>query len=236
MDGIEIALHGGQINTVVRVGDTVRRTVLGDRTVQQQFLRHLEAVGFDGAPRFLGHDEHGRETLTFLPSDLPHDADGFSDEQIVAAAQLLRRFHDASESFPPVGRSTAEVMCHNDWTPANTMFRGGLPYAMIDFDTATPGTRLWDVAYSVWTWLDLSDAAFSAADQLRRIEVFSRAYDHPSCTVSHIAGYLPARQAGRARWARNRNMPDGAAWALKCMYWTVENITEQIHPTGLPEV
>lgn len=233
MDGIEIELPGGQVNKVIRVGDTVRRTVLGDRTVQQQFLRHLEAIGFDGAPRFLGHDEHGRETLTFLPSDLPHDADGFSDEQIVAAARLLRRFHDASESFPPVTQLRAEVMCHNDWTPANTMFRAGMPYAMIDFDTATPGTRLWDVAYSVWTWLDLSDPAFSGDDQLRRMALFSAAYGHASCTLAHIAGYLPARQAGRARWAQANNQPAGATWALNCLDWTLGNITERVHPTGL---
>ncbi|WP_131764830.1 hypothetical protein [Candidatus Protofrankia californiensis] len=32
-------------------------------------LRHLATVGFDGAPRVLGIDEHGREILTYLDGD-----------------------------------------------------------------------------------------------------------------------------------------------------------------------
>ncbi len=233
MDGEEIALPGGQVNTVVRIGDTVRRTISGDRTLQHQLLHHLEAASFDGAPRLLGLDAQGREILTYLPSDLAPDSDGFSDTQIVAAADLLRRFHDATENFPAVQEVGAEVMCHNDWTPSNTMFRAGMPYAMIDFDTATPGTRVWDVTYSVWTWLDLSDPAYSGDDQLRRIALFSAAYGHASCTLAHIAGYLPTRQAGRARWAEANNKPAGAAWARNCLDWTLANITERVHPTGL---
>lgn len=235
MDGDEVELRGGQINKVVRLGDTVRRTMSWDRTIAHQLLRHLEAVGFDGAPRFLGLDASSREILTYLPSDLPSDADGFSDMQLAAAAILLRRFHDATESFALVGESGAEVMCHNDWTPANTVFRGAVPYGMIDFDTVMPGTRLWDVSYSAWTWLDLSDPAYSPDEQLRRLELFCASYDHPSCTLPHLAAYLPTRQAGRARWARDRNMTAAETWALKCMYWTVQHLTERLHPTGLPE-
>jgi hypothetical protein len=32
-------------------------------------LRHLEDVGFDGAPRALGFDDQGREMLSYLPGD-----------------------------------------------------------------------------------------------------------------------------------------------------------------------
>lgn len=235
MDGEEIELRGGQVNRVVRLGGTVRRSMTWDRAMTHQALRHLEAVGFDGAPRFLGLDDLGREILTFLPSDLPADADGFSDAQLASAAALLRKFHDATESFAPVRDSGAEILCHNDWTPANAVFRGAVPYGMIDFDTVAPGTRLWDVSYSAWTWLDLSDPAYSPQEQLRRLELFCASYGHPSCTVQHLAAYLPTRQAGRARWARDRNMREAEAWALKCMYWTVQHLTERVHATGLPE-
>lgn len=235
MDGNEIELPGGQVNKVVRLGDTVRRTISWDRTLVHQVLRHLETMNFAGAPRFLGFDALGREILTFLPSDLAFDADGFSDIQLAAAASLLRRFHDATVSFPLVRQSGAEVLCHNDWTPANTVFRETMPYGMIDFDTVAPGSRLWDVAYSAWTWLDLSDPAYTPDEQLRRLKIFCSSYDHPSCTIEHLAGYIPTRQAGRARWARDRNMPEAEAWALRCMYWTVQHLSERVHPTGLPE-
>lgn len=236
MGGNEVELPGGLVNKVVRVGDTVRRTMAWDRTIAHQLLRHLEKGGFEGAPRFLGLDPLGREILTYLPSDLECDADGFSDDQLTAAAALLRSFHEATLDFAPVVKAGAEVLCHNDWTPANTVFRGTMPYGMVDFDTVAPGTRLWDVSYSAWTWLDLSDPAFSADEQLRRLELFCTGYDHPSCTLVHLAAYIPTRQASRARWARDRNMPEAEAWALKCMYWTVQNLSERVHHTGLPEI
>jgi len=37
------------------------------------FLRHLETVGFAGAPRVLGTDEVGREVLSFIDGDVLAD-------------------------------------------------------------------------------------------------------------------------------------------------------------------
>jgi hypothetical protein len=63
----ERLLEGGrQTAGVVRVGGTVRRP-LGERSdYVQVVLRHLEAVGFDGAPRLLGIDEQAREILSLF--------------------------------------------------------------------------------------------------------------------------------------------------------------------------
>jgi hypothetical protein len=54
----EVPLPGGSVNTVVRVGDTVRRRPAG-RFVHE-LLAFFERAGWDGAPRFLGVDERGR--------------------------------------------------------------------------------------------------------------------------------------------------------------------------------
>ena len=234
MDRDEVELVGGQVNRVVRIGDTVRRTMAWDRRLSHSVLQHLESVGFYAALRFLGLDDEGRETLSFLPSDLPHDASGFTDDQLIAAARLLRRFHDATEDMAVVRGAGAEVICHNDWTPANTAFRDAMPYALIDFDTVTPGSRLWDLSYSAWAWLDLADPDFSGEQQRHRLAVFCSAYGHASCTLGLVAAVLPSRQAGRARWAKARGMHEGEAWALAAMDWTLEHVTEVIHPTGLP--
>ena len=58
----EIPLAGGDVNPVVRVGDTVRRP-RGPEAVRA-LLEWYERVGFDGAPRFLGFDDRGREVLS----------------------------------------------------------------------------------------------------------------------------------------------------------------------------
>lgn len=204
--------------------------------MQHELLAHLARQGFAGVPQFLGIDSVGREMLTYLPGDVLHDSDGFTDAQLGAAGALLRRFHDATSDFPAVVESGAEVMCHNDWTPANAVFTDGLPYALIDFDTARPGARLWDVSYSAWTWLDFGDPGYTGDEQLRRLEVFLSAYSHPSCDPSKVVVFALARQAATARWARASGNEEGAKWAARSAEWTLINLTERLHPTGLPSL
>jgi hypothetical protein len=70
-------------------------------------LLHLERVGFDAAPRWLGVDDRGRDILSWIEGDTftdrsqmhPYIGDppvrlAFSDEQVAAAMRLLRRYHD----------------------------------------------------------------------------------------------------------------------------------------------
>lgn len=234
MTEVEIPIAGGQINAVTRVGDTVRRATTRDMGLQHALFDHLAAKGFVGAPRFLGHDQQGREILTFLPGHVPVNEGNFTDAQLAAAARLLRVYHDATTDFPPVVAASAEILCHNDWTPANAVFAHGLPYGLIDFDTATPGTRLWDLTYSVWTWLDFGDPDWDPAKQRRRMLHFIAAYDHPSCTPALVAACLPARQAGRAAWAEKQGMTAAVTWAHQCLDWTLIHITHFYHPDGLP--
>jgi len=47
---------------------------------------------------------------------------------------------------------------------------------MIDFDNAAPGTRLHDLGYAVFLWLNLGTDGPDAAEQTRRIEIFCDAY------------------------------------------------------------
>jgi Glycine transporter len=67
----EQALAGGrQTQGIVRVGQTVRRALHQRSDYVHALLRHLEAVGFDGAPRLLGIDARGREVLSYLPGEV----------------------------------------------------------------------------------------------------------------------------------------------------------------------
>lgn len=234
MSELEIPLVGGQINTVIRIGDTVRRATTRDMGLQHALFDHLYKKGFAGAPRFIGHGEQGREILSFLPGHVPVGEGDFTDVQLAAAARVLRAYHDATNDFPPVIEANAEILCHNDWTPANAVFAQGLPYGLIDFDTAAPGSRLWDFSYSVWTWLDFGDPGWDPAEQRRRMANIIAAYDHPSCTPALVAACLPARQAGRAAWAKKEGMDEAVTWANQCLDWTLAHITQFFHPDGLP--
>src|SRR5919112_1630192 len=110
----EVKLTGGFFSEVVRVGDTVRRSTGPWTPAVHALLRHLEAVGFDGAPRVLGVDEQGREVLTFIEGDVlgggrewqpgtptPWPRWAQSEACLVESATLLRSLHEAAASFVP---------------------------------------------------------------------------------------------------------------------------------------
>jgi hypothetical protein len=65
----EVTLGGGWEGGPVRVGDTVRRRTGRWTPAVHALLRHLEAVGFNAAPKVLGVDGQGREVVTYIESE-----------------------------------------------------------------------------------------------------------------------------------------------------------------------
>ena len=170
-DEVEIELPGGRTRgRVVRIGNRVHRRRRPEAATIHALLDHLGMQGFEGAPRPLGFDDNDREVLSFIEgtvgvflgtASLPDYVR--SDESLAAVGRLVRRYHDATVSFVPpqnavwveqVGHPVGgEVVCHNDVGPYNTVFRGGAPVALIDFDDAAPGPREWDLAYAAYRFV-----------------------------------------------------------------------------------
>ncbi len=105
----ELPLAGGMGSggAVVRVGDTVRRPIRPQSEAVALFLRHLEAVGFEGAPRHLGADDRGREVLTWIEGDVgvPPFPAWVADEQLLlGVARLQRALHQAASTFVAAAR------------------------------------------------------------------------------------------------------------------------------------
>ncbi len=170
-DGGEVRLHGGFTNAglVTRVGDSVRRPWRPTSPAAKAVLDHLEHAGFDGAPRFLGVDDRGREMLTFIHGEAvtePYPAWALTDEALISVAELLRRYHDAVASFDATGHRWPQpvpvafrggLISHNDPNLDNVIFDGGRAVALIDFDLAGPGSAVWDVACAARLWAPLRD-------------------------------------------------------------------------------
>jgi hypothetical protein len=176
----ELPLPGGVISDVVRVGDTVRRNPGERAEFVHSLLAHFEACGWPGAPRFLGV-ESGREILSFVDGYVAwgSPADGVSSvDCLVAVARLLRECHDLTAGTPLAG--AAEVVCHNDLSPKNTVYRdagaGLAPVAFIDWDIAAPGERIHDVAHMCWQYLDLGPAVADLAATGHRLRAMCDAY------------------------------------------------------------
>lgn len=205
----EEVLKGGNVNHIIRMANTVRRPIGYWSPNVHELLKHLEIQGFMGAPRFLGVDESGREILTFIPGDVAGNDYPelepwmWSDETLVSLARLLRHFHNTTQSFTTnsedkwqlsyANDAEHEVICHNDAAFYNVVFQKGEPVALIDFDMAGPGPRMWDIAYTLYTSVPLASFApnhssvttveyksdLHAAERRRRIHLFFKSYGIP---------------------------------------------------------
>ena len=208
----EIPLIGGNTSTVVRVGDTVRRNSGPWTPAVHSLLRHLEKVGFTGAPRALGVDERGREVLSYLEGECgsyPLPSHWVTDPALTAVATMLRRFHDAQYGFRPASGAVwrsfgppppgTEVICHHDAAPHNVIWRPDDTLALIDFDLASPGARIYDVAYAAWTWVPLFSDRDSVTlgwrkpDRPRRLRLFADAYGLIPRDRHRLVGTIRAR-------------------------------------------
>ncbi len=149
---------------VLREGEVVHRRTGPWAPAVHSLLRHLEAVGFTGAPRVVnsGFDAQGLETLTFIEGQFMHPGP-WTLEGATGVGRLLRNLHDATASYRPaadaiwytwfgrdLGSHTRRVIGHCDAAPWNIVARGGLPVALIDWDFAGPVDPLVDLAQVCW--------------------------------------------------------------------------------------
>ena len=92
------------------------------------------------------------------------------------------------------GDLPAEVVCHNDFAPYNVVFGDDGPVGVIDWETAAPGARVWDVAYAAYRFVPLSRAA---PEELQAAPVQAR----------RLADLLRRLRAGRGRIGRSCSRP-----------------------------
>jgi hypothetical protein len=194
---------GGNLNEATRVGDTVRRRAGPWTPAVHELLHFLEREGFP-APRARGVDEKGREILEWIEGEahagnpIPLPDSVFADEHLIAAARLLRRYHDTVSRFRPradavwrlVSPAPHEGILHNDWSPWNALFKGGHLALTLDWDLAGPGPLIWDVANAAYCWVPLIAGASAVPDlteRSRRLRSFADAYG-----LEDRAALLPA--------------------------------------------
>jgi broad specificity phosphatase PhoE/tRNA A-37 threonylcarbamoyl transferase component Bud32 len=204
----EEALAGGGSTVVTRLGETVRRPVRPWTPTVHRLLRHLRVAGFCGAPMVHGIDERGHEILDYIPGVVGHyplSEDVRSETALRSAGRLLREYHDATVGiadtsgdhwmFPAL--EPKEVICHSDFAPYNCVFEGKRAVAIIDFDTARPGPRAWDLAYALYRFAPFAgpenvDSFGDVAQQAARARAFLDAYGAtPHLRADSVATLVP---------------------------------------------
>lgn len=235
---VETALTGGNVaEGVARVGSTVRKPVTPATPAVQAVLRHLEQVGFTGAPRALGRDEQGRQVLEHVEGPLAHELGPMTDEMLTRVGKLVRDLHDALESFtaptdapwqveiPP---DRDELVCHHDLAPWNLVL-GADRWVFIDWDGVGPGSRLWDLAYAAQSFTPLHAGGDPDRDG-RRLRALVDGYGAddaqrqrlPALVVAHARGMYDllcdGARTGREPWARLHAQGHAQHWGPSADY------------------
>ncbi len=178
-----------------RRGDRVYRTAGPWTPGVQRLMRHLRDAGLDWVPEPFGTDELGREIVQFVPGTVPNypmPEYVWHEQTLVDAGRMLRRLHDATVGYDDPdaawrqpAHGPVEVICHNDVAPYNMVFREGQIVGLIDFDMASPGSRLWDLAYLAYRIAPLSApenveaGPFGTEEQIARLQRLVDAYGIP---------------------------------------------------------
>lgn len=118
----------------------------------------------------------------------------------------------------------AEVVCHNDLSPCNFVFRDGQPAALIDFDAASPGTRAHDLGYAAWFWLDLGSPEVVPMEQRRRLRLFVEAYG--GMTLDVVMTAMIERQRLLIAEGQRQGNTGMSDWAAECLAWTQSHALE----------
>lgn len=220
----------GGVNQVIRVSDKVLRPSGPWTPAVHALLNHLAASGFTNAPKAYGVTSEGREVLDFIPGEVPGSEFVCTDAALSIVGAMLREMHDATIGFTPPDspatpahwyfppREPAEVICHGDIAPYNTVFRDGHPVAFIDFDTAHPAPRIWDVAYAAFRFVPLADPAepdcpLSTARQAARLRILADAYGLAPRSRDDLPSAACARLRSMVDHIRSQAAAGNAAFA-----------------------
>ncbi|MFC6567455.1 phosphotransferase enzyme family protein [Actinoplanes utahensis] len=204
----EEVLPGGSMGGAVRVGVSVRRRSGAWSPTIQRLLRHLRQHGLDWVPEPLGRDQDGRDSVSYLAGEVPQYPlpDWIWNEDVLTdAARHLAQLHAASTGFDTTNASwqisahqPVEVICHNDFAPYNMVFADGRLTGVIDWDTASPGPRVWDLAYLAYRLVPLTDPAngdgldSEVDERARRLRLLCDTYSRYLGQELDTAAVLPA--------------------------------------------
>jgi hypothetical protein len=238
-------LDGGVNDGATRVGSCVLRPTGEWSAAVHQLLRHLEKVGFGGAPRVLDIDRDGNEVLTFIDGEagsLTYPAALLEEEGVVEWGCFIRRYHAAVASFVPppeavwrVGRkplSPGEIVCHGDLGHWNAVWRDGHVVGAIDWDFAEPDSPLRDLATAalgVVPFLDDDRASRHfprPPDRRRRLAALCDAYGatSPHDLLDAAVAYLKTEADRVIMFGGERREP----WASHLRRGTVEVLNKRV--------
>ncbi len=176
----EEVLSGGNMNSPIRKNQLIYKEASEASHTIHELLTYVRAQGITWVPESKGINAEGKHVLSYIEGEVPHDTPEWLWEEsiLLEAARKLRQWHDATANFDYKNGTwllendeAKEVICHNDFAPYNCVFQDRKWIGVIDFDVCSPGSRLWDIAYTVYRFVPLLPAG--EVDQYVEVSPFS---------------------------------------------------------------
>ncbi len=229
----EESLTTNPSHQIVRIDNDVHRPTEFWTPAVHDLLKYLESVDFPYAPRVLGFDAEGRETLSYVDGESGKEGwyKILDDDGLRKFAKLLRSYHDVVASYRPPeglewsngarGLAPGEIICHGDFGPWNIVWSGDEPAGIVDWDMAHPAKPEYDILYALEyaapfrdDKTTLADHHFSEVpDRKHRIKVFLEAYGHTH--IENVANEVAEmqRQTGQHEaYLAKRGIQPQAEW------------------------
>ncbi|MBP2435613.1 epoxide hydrolase N-terminal domain-containing protein [Microbacterium amylolyticum] len=142
------------------------------RVLERLRRRWIERYDWRQYERALNREQHSFYTSVSGPlhyvcrdGDIAIDAPQLDHAALARVGRMIREIHDASVNVPLSGGNDDDVLipaphvdlfCHNDLAPWNLVL--GDRWVFIDWDSAGPSSRIWDLAYAAQSFT-LNDAS-----------------------------------------------------------------------------
>jgi Ser/Thr protein kinase RdoA (MazF antagonist) len=215
----EQALTGGNASeSVVRIGNTVRKPWLENSYAVQNYLGALRSSGVD-VPQPLGRDENGRHMVEYIEGVLALDHLPLGQEDLLRVGWMIRQIHDASQAvvipYPDewntlLPAEDPNLMCHNDLAPWNLIT--GDRWVFIDWDGAGPSTRLWDLAYAAQSFALLFEGQ-PVEEAALRLRAVIDGYEADDALRKALPAAMAKRTAAMFNLLKSSNETGFQPWA-----------------------
>jgi len=226
MKSDETILTGGNMNKPVLRNNTVYKEIHSASHNIHKLLCFVRENGIDWVPQSFGFVDN-KHALSFLAGNVIHGNPKwiFNKRTLTESAVKLREWHDATVGFQQINNSWLlsndepyEVICHNDFAPYNWVFNKQKHLiGLIDFDTCSPGSRLWDIAYAAYRIVPLmphndvstysTTSPFPYEKMIKRLRIFLKKYSKGKTPINYsieeVIEKVHKRLYAIADWSEN---------------------------------
>ncbi|MEL6864242.1 MAG: aminoglycoside phosphotransferase family protein [Bacteroidota bacterium] len=188
--------RSGSINTVVRVGNTIKRQVHPWTATVNHFLSYLKQQNLKKIPQVLGIDEQGLEVQSYIVGETalrPWPTVLKTNEGLEQLSAFVKTYHLAQADYRPPNWANwyapdqqwkkGQIIRHGDLGPWNTLWQKDQLSGVIDWDCAEPSEPISDLAQLAWYSVPLrgpkgwKEAGFELApNYTERLRVICQTY------------------------------------------------------------